>query len=66
MATTKTKKQILDYLWEWAENSGEWAKKLTKLAVEKESRLSETELNEIYALYFKRKGTGELLLTCIV
>lgn len=58
MATTKTKKQILDYLWEWAENSGEWAKKLTKLAVEKESRLSESELNDIYTLYFE-ESTSE-------
>lgn len=53
MVTTKSKKEILDYLWEWAENSGEWAKKLTKIAVEKESGLSESELNEIYSLFFK-------------
>ena len=53
MATTKSKKQILDYLWEWAESSGEWAKMLTKLAIEKESSLSEKELNDIYGLYFK-------------
>ncbi len=53
MVTTKSKKEILDYLWEWAENSGEWAKKLTKVAVEKESRLLESELNDIYSLYFK-------------
>ncbi len=53
MATTKSKKEILDYLWEWAENSGEWAKKLTKIAVEKESALSENELNGIYSLFFK-------------
>lgn len=53
MATTKSKKEILDYLWEWAENSGEWAKRLTKITVEKESGLSETELNDIYSLFFK-------------
>ena len=44
MATTQSKKEILDYLWEWAGDSGEWEKKLTKIAVEKESNLSETEL----------------------
>ena len=33
MATTKSKKEILDYLWEWAEDTGEWAKKLTKIVV---------------------------------
>ena len=53
MTTTKSKKEIFDYLWEWAENSGEWAKNLTKIAVEKESGLSETELNNIYSLFFK-------------
>lgn len=53
MTTTKSKKEIFDYLWEWAENSGEWAKNLTKIAVEKESGLSETELNDIYSLFFK-------------
>jgi len=26
MTTTKSKKEIFDYLWEWAKNSGEWAK----------------------------------------
>ena len=55
MATTKSKKEILDYLWEWAENSGEWAKKLTKVAVEKESGLLESELSDIYSL--GKKGT---------
>ncbi len=59
MATTKSKKEILDYLWEWAESSGEWAKKLTKNTVEKESGLSETELSDIYSLFFKEITTEE-------
>jgi hypothetical protein len=32
-------KRATNVFWEWAENSGEWAKKLTKIAVEKESGL---------------------------
>ena len=59
MATTTSKKEILDYLWEWAENSGEWAKKLTKIAVEKESGMSEDELNDIYALFLKEITTED-------
>jgi hypothetical protein len=26
MGTLKSKKEILDYLWEWAERTGHWAK----------------------------------------
>ena len=61
MATTKSKKEILDYLWEWAENSGEWAKQLTKIAIEKESGLSEEELNDVYKLFFKKAITKDKL-----
>ena len=59
MATTKSKKEILDYLWEWAEDSGEWAKNLTKIAVEKESGLSTTELDDIYSFFFKEITTED-------
>ena len=52
MATTKSKKEIVDYLWERADKSGEWAKRLTNLAIQKESSFSESELTDIYALYF--------------
>ena len=38
----------LDYLWEWAEHSGNWAKLLVKAVVGKEASLSEDELNVVY------------------
>ena len=57
MGATKSKKEILDYLWEWAEKNGEWAKKLTKIAVEKESSLTDKELSDIYAFYFEEFTT---------
>ncbi|MCJ7813013.1 hypothetical protein MUP95_06830, partial [bacterium] len=48
MATSKSKKEILDYLWEWAENSGYWSKLLVKTTVEKEVPLSEDEFSAVY------------------
>ena len=48
MATTKSKKEILDYLWEWAEGNGEWAKLLVKKVIEKEIALSANELDTVY------------------
>ena len=49
MGTTATKKEILDYLWEWAEKTGQWAKLLVKTVVQKEAPLSEDELTTIYS-----------------
>jgi len=53
MATTTSKKEILDYLWEWAENTGDWAKFLVKTVIEKEKALSEDELNVVYGEFLK-------------
>lgn len=53
MATTTSKKEILDYLWEWAENAGDWAEFLVKTVVEKEEALSEDELNAVYGEFLK-------------
>lgn len=48
MATTTAKKEILDYLWEWAETTGPWAKLLIKTVAVKEEGLSENELKAVY------------------
>jgi ABC-type Mn2+/Zn2+ transport system ATPase subunit len=48
MGTTTAKKEILDYLWEWAEKAGHWAKLLVKTVVEKEAGLSEDERKAVY------------------
>lgn len=53
MATTTSKKEILDYLWEWAANTGEWAKFLVKTVVEKEEALSKDELDIVYSEFLK-------------
>jgi energy-coupling factor transporter ATP-binding protein EcfA2 len=53
MATTTSKKEILDYLWEWAETIGDWAKFLVKTVIEKEEALSEDKLNAVYSEFLK-------------
>ncbi|MBW2077995.1 MAG: AAA family ATPase [Deltaproteobacteria bacterium] len=53
MATTTSKKEILDYLWEWAETTGDWAKFLVKTIIEKEEPLLEDELNAVYSEFLK-------------
>lgn len=53
MGTTTTKKEILEYLWEWAEKTGHWAKLLVKTVVQKEAPLSEEELGIIYNDFLK-------------
>jgi energy-coupling factor transporter ATP-binding protein EcfA2 len=56
MATTKTKKEILDYLWEWAANDKEWGKLLVKRIVDQESNLSKEEIENIYNHFLKEIG----------
>ena len=47
MGTTTTKKEILDYLWEWA-GPYNWSKLLVKTVVQKEAPLSQDQLADIY------------------
>ncbi len=53
MATTTSKKEILDYLWEWAESHGSWAKLLVKTIIEKKAVLSNHELEDVYQEFLK-------------
>jgi len=53
MGTTTAKKEILDYLWEWAEKAGHWAKLLVKTVVEKEAGLSEDERKAVYNAFLQ-------------
>lgn len=56
MATIATKKEIVDYLWEWGEQNGEWAKLLVKEIIEKERILTEEERKEVYHLFLNTIG----------
>lgn len=48
MATTKTKADVVDYLWEWANEQGEWAKSLVTQICIKEDALSKEEQDFIF------------------
>lgn len=59
MSTTETKRDIIDYLWEWAESAGNWAKLLVKKVVQKEGGLVEDERTKIYSAFIYGLGLGE-------
>lgn len=46
-STTTNKKEIVDFLWEWAENNGEWSKLLIDKIVSTENSLLPDERNQI-------------------
>lgn len=50
MSSTPKKKQVVDYLWSWAQDRGEWAKELIQLLCKHEDQLTEEERKEIYGL----------------
>lgn len=47
-STTKAKKEIIDFLWEWADPKGDWAKLLVDKIVKTESALSTADRQEIF------------------
>ena len=60
-STTKTKKEIVDFLWEWAEEKGHWAKLLTEKVVSSERSLSSVEREGIFDYFLQQIGlTSEL------
>lgn len=48
MAKSKVKDTVLDYLWEWANEQGDWAKVLVSYVAHKEDNLSDAELQDVY------------------
>ena len=49
-STTTNKKEIVDFLWEWAESesNGEWRKLLIEKIVSTESNLSPSDRNQVF------------------
>lgn len=43
VSTTASKKELIDFLWEWAESHGEWGKLLIEKIVSTENSLSQTD-----------------------
>ncbi len=59
MSTTQTKRNIIDFLWEWAENYNLWGKLLVSKIVNKESPLLKEERNEIYNCFLTDIGLAD-------
>jgi energy-coupling factor transporter ATP-binding protein EcfA2 len=52
-STTPAKKEIIDFLWEWAETKGDWAKLLIDKVVTSENELSSTERQEVFSYFLQ-------------
>ncbi|OAV72128.1 hypothetical protein Barb4_00156 [Bacteroidales bacterium Barb4] len=52
-STTTTKKEIIDFLWEWAETKGDWGKLLIDKVVTSENELSSTNRKEIFNYFLQ-------------
>lgn len=55
-STTATKKEIIDFLWEWAENQGEWAKLLTDQIVSTEANLTSADSDNVFKYFLQSIG----------
>jgi ABC-type polar amino acid transport system ATPase subunit len=52
-STTTSKKELVDFLWEWAENHGEWSKLLVDKVVTTESSLSHSDRATIFNYFLQ-------------
>lgn len=52
-STTTNKKQIVDFLWEWAESNGEWSKLLIDKIVSTESNLLPADRNQVFNYFLQ-------------
>jgi hypothetical protein len=52
-STSKTKREIVDFLWDWAQTQGDWAELLLNKVVRSESELSTTERQEVYNYFLQ-------------
>lgn len=66
-SSTTTKKQIVDFLWEWAESNGEWSKLLIDKIVSNESDLLPADRNQVFNYFLQSINlcTGLPALTII-
>ena len=52
-STTSVKKEVIDFLWEWAENHGEWAKLLVENVLATGSALSVAERDKVFQYFLQ-------------
>ena len=66
-SSTTNKKEIVDFLWDWAEGHGVWAKLLVQKVVDKESNLHQSEREEVFKYFLEsiglEKGLPELIFS---
>ena len=64
-STTTNKKEIVDFLWEWAESNGEWSKLLIYRIVGTESTLLPSDRNQVFNYFLQsiNQHTGLQSLT---
>jgi len=55
-SSTANKKETVDFLWQWAENRGNWSKLLVNEIVRKEESLTITELERIFDYFLQDIG----------
>jgi len=55
-STTGTKKELVDFLWDWAESNGEWSKLLVSKIVTTETNLTQQERQIIFDHFLKSIG----------
>lgn len=59
MASTAQKRQIISYLWEWAEKRGRWATKLVSEIIDGEQNLSPESREVIYKIFLESLSSDE-------
>lgn len=52
-ATTANKKEIVDFLWEWAESHGDWSKLLINKVVSTQYNLSTTDRTTVFNYFLQ-------------
>jgi len=52
-STTTNKKEIVDFLWEWAESNGEWSKLLIDKIVSTETNLSSADRGQVFNYFLQ-------------
>lgn len=55
-SSTTNKKEIVDFLWEWSESNGDWAKLLVHKVVNTESSLENSDREEIFKYFLESIG----------
>jgi hypothetical protein len=55
-STTGTKKNLIDFLWDWAENYGEWSKLLVSSIVMSEKPLIQSERETVFKYFLQDIG----------